>query len=137
MRYQILPSEEENTLREAVKNHENSFFRDRCQSILLSNQHINVQTIAKTFNVRTRTIYEWFDKYESHSFLGLMTHKGQGRRPTISVDNSQHTTKIIEWVDKGESLKEVADLFKKEFEISVSKAMIKDFIKKKGTLGKE
>jgi len=135
MRYQILPPQEEQTLREAIKNHENSFFRNRCQSILMSHQKIKVQAISKTFNVRTRTIYTWFDDYESQGFIGLMTIKGQGRKSIINESASNQTVKITEWVDKGESLKEIANLFNKEFDQSVSKSMIKNFIKKKVTPG--
>jgi transposase len=137
MRYQILPPAEELTLREAIKNHENSFFRNRCHSILMSHQQIQVKAIAKTFNVRTRTIYTWFDSYQSQGFIGLMTIKGQGRKSIISESDSNQTSKITEWVDKGESLKEVANLFNKEFELSVSKSMVKNFIKKKDTHGNE
>lgn len=136
MRYQILPPDEELTLREAIKNHNNSFFRNRCQSILMSHQQIQVKAIANTFNVRTRTIYTWFDNYESQGFMGLMTLKGQGRKSFINVNDSNQTSKITEWVDKGESIKDVANLFNKEFELNVSKSTIKNFIKKKGTLGK-
>jgi transposase len=73
-----LPPDEELTLWEAIKNHDNLFFRNRCQSILMSHQKIQAKAIAKTFNVRTRTIYTWFDNYQSHGFMGLMTLKGQG-----------------------------------------------------------
>jgi transposase len=137
MRHQIISPEEEQTLREAIKNHENSFFRNRCQSILMSHQKNQVQVIAKTFNVRTRTIYTWFDRYEKHGFLGIMTNKGQGRKSILNVCDLSQTIKITEWVDKGESLKDVAHLFNKEFDLKVSKSMIKSFIKKKGIHGKE
>jgi hypothetical protein len=75
MRYQFLPTDEELTLREAVNNHDNPFFRNRCQSFLMSYQQIQVKAIAKTFNVRTRTIYTWFDNYQSqklkHTVVGI------------------------------------------------------------------
>jgi transposase len=137
MRYQILAPEEEQTLREAIKNHENPFFRNRCQSILMSHQKIQVQAIAKTFNVRTRTVYTWFDNYESQGFLGIMTIRGQGRKTVLNSCDLSQTNKIIEWIDKGESLKNVANLFNKEFDKAVSKSMIKNFIKKKDIHGNE
>lgn len=137
MRYQFLPPEEKQTLREAIKNHGNSFFRNRCQSILMSSQKIQVEAIAKTFNVRTRTIYTWFNNYESNGFLGLMTIKGQGRKIFLDACSSSQTDKITEWIDKGESLKDVTHLFNKEFDKGVSKSMIKNFIKKKGIHGNE
>lgn len=131
MRYQILPAEEEQTLREAIKNHKNPFFRNRCQSILMSHQKIQVQAIAKTFNVGTRTIYTWFDNYEIQGFLGIMTVKGQGRKAILNACDSSQTSKITSLIDKGESLKDVANLFNKEFDLNVSKSMIKNFIKKR------
>lgn len=137
MRYHVLPPEEEQTLREAIKNHENSFFRNRCQSVLMSHQKIQVQAIAKTFNVRTRTIYTWFDNYASQGFLGIMTVRGQGRKTVLNSCDLSQTDKITEWIDKGESLKDVANLFNKEFDKGVSKLMIKNFIKKKGIHGNE
>jgi transposase len=137
MIYQVLPPDEDFTLREAIKNHDNPFFRNRCQSIIMSHQQIQVKSIAQTFNVRTRTIYTWFDNYQSQGFIGLMTLKGQGRKSIINESDSRQSNKITEWVDKGESLKEVANLFNKEFELSVSKSMIKNFIKKKDIHGNE
>jgi transposase len=103
----------------------------------MSHQQIQVKSIAQTFNVRTRTIYTWFDNYQSQGFIGLMTLKGQGRKSIINESDSRQSNKITEWVDKGESLKEVANLFNKEFELSVSKSMIKNFIKKKDIHGNE
>jgi transposase len=103
----------------------------------MSHQQIQVKAIAQTFNVRTRTIYTWFDNYQSQGFIGLMTLKGQGRKSIINESDSRQSNKITEWVDKGESLKEVANLFNKEFELSVSKSMIKNFIKKKDIHGNE
>lgn len=137
MRYQILPPDEETTLREVIKNHESPFIRNRCQSILMSSQKIEVKAIAKTFNVRTRTIYTWFDNYESKGFFGLMTIKGQGRKRVLDACDLSQTDKLTEWIDKGESLKNVVSLFNKEFNTSVSKSMIKNFIKKKVTHGNE
>lgn len=135
MRYQILPTDEERTLREVIKNHENVFFRSRCQSIIMSSQGIEVKSIAKTFHVRTRTVYTWFDKYESKGIFGLMTMKGQGRKAVLNACDVSQTEKLTEWIDKGESLKNVVSLFSKDFDVSVSKSMIKNFIKKKGTHG--
>lgn len=103
----------------------------------MSHQKIKVQAIAKTFNVRTRTIYCWFDNYENQGFLGIMTTRGQGRKKVLNSCNLSQTDKITEWIDKGESLKEVAHLFNKEFDKNVSKSMIKNFIKKKATHGNE
>lgn len=103
----------------------------------MSHQKIQVQAIAKTFNVRTRTVYTWFDNYESQGFLGIMTIRGQGRKTVLNSCDLSQTNKIIEWIDKGESLKTVANLFNKEFAKGVSKSMIKNFIKKKDIHGNE
>jgi transposase len=127
---QLNPSEEQ-TIRELVNNHANSHIRNRGQSILLSHLGLNVKKIAQTFSVRTRTIYTWFDNYESNGFLGLMTAKGQGRKTLLSKLNQEQTKQITDWVDEGKSLKSIPELIDKNFGLSVSKFMIKSMIKKK------
>jgi transposase len=131
MRYIQLDPSEEQTIRELVNNHSNSHIRNRCQSILLSHSSLDVKKIAQTFSVRTRTIYTWFDNFERIGFLGLMTAKGQGRKALQSKLTQEQTKQITDWVDEGESLKNIAPLAEQKFGLPVTKFMIKALIKKR------
>lgn len=131
MRYITLDPLEEQTIRELVNNHANSHIRNRGQSILLSHLGLDVKKIAQTFSVRTRTLYTWFDNYELTGFLGLMTHKGQGRKTLLSKLNQAQTQQITNWVDQGESLKNITQLVEQKFNLPVSKYMLKTMIKKR------
>ncbi len=85
MRYMKLTPAERITLQEAYANHSSKDFRSRCQSILLSSHGLPVKQIASIFEVRTRTIYTWMDRWESEGICGLMIRTGRGRKPTLSL----------------------------------------------------
>jgi transposase len=131
MRYIQLDPSEEQTIRELVNNHANSHIRNRGQSILLSHLGVDVKKIAQTFSVRTRTIYTWFDNYETNGFIGLMTTKGQGRKTLLAKLNQEQTKQITDWVDEGESLKNIPQLVEQKFGLPVTKFMINTLIKKR------
>ena len=70
-------------------------FRDRCQAILLSFSGKTADEISSIYNVLTKSVYSWFDRWEKDGILGLKNKSGQGRKPKISIDNKEHSD-IIE-----------------------------------------
>lgn len=70
-------------------------FRNRCQAILLSNEDYNSEELVKVFSVSQNTIYTWIKKWKNQGITGLITKLGQGRKPTLSIDNEEHV-KVIE-----------------------------------------
>ena len=87
MRYTRLTEGEVLTLEEGHQNHFSKDFRNRCQALLMSSREIQVKQISSIFQIRTRTIYTWMDRWESEGISGLMIRPGRGRKPKLSVKN--------------------------------------------------
>ncbi|MGI8499628.1 MAG: helix-turn-helix domain-containing protein [Hassallia sp.] len=45
--------------------------RQRAHCLLLANQGVKVEELMNNFQVSYKTIYNWFDRWESDSMLGL------------------------------------------------------------------
>ncbi len=89
MRYIEITTLEKEMLSEGYKKHPSHSVRRRFHGILLSSQGKQVKEIASVFEVRTRTIYDWMNNWESHGVLGLLTKPGQGRPPILSKEDSE------------------------------------------------
>jgi len=96
MRYVEATELEQQTLLEGYKNHPSHTVRRRFQAILLSSQRKPVKEIASIFQIRTRTIYTWIDKWELGGVAGLFTKPGQGRPPLLDITNQE----VVELVKK-------------------------------------
>ncbi|WP_337041300.1 helix-turn-helix domain-containing protein [Emticicia sp. 17c] len=129
MRFQKLDLLEEKTLTDLVQQHPNDLTRKRAQSILLSKDKFEAPHIARLLEVRTRTIYSWFDRFERMGFLGLLV-ENSGKTAKLSVIKAQQQEKILKWIDKGESLERIAYLFSKTYKLDISTYMIRTWIKK-------
>lgn len=81
-------------------------FRNRCQAILLSNEDYNTEELVKVFSVSKNTIYTWIKKWKNQGITGLITKPGQGRKPTLSLDNETHI-KVVETAVKNAAVKGV------------------------------
>lgn len=69
--------------------HQNDF-RKRCHAVLLSNRGVSVNQISEILNLSTTSVYKTFNKWENHGISGLIRRKGQGRKPNLDVNNSEH-----------------------------------------------
>jgi transposase len=87
MRYISLTEGEVLTLEEGHKHHYSKDFRNHCQALLMNSRRIQVKQISSIFQVRTRTIYTWMDRWESEGISGLMIRPGRGRKPKLSIKN--------------------------------------------------
>jgi len=136
MRYTKLQESEIETLEEAVRKHSNRFFRNRCQCLLSSHRGVPVKHLTLSYNVRTRTIYHWFDRWERMGIVGLMNLPGQGRKPTLDVEDYDLVKKALAQVkDNSVKLSKAAEGLSAELGRKVTKGMLKQLIKKKGTVG--
>ena len=127
-----LSTEETITLEECCRNHEKPHFRNRCKSILMSAEKYSVKEIAKFFNTRTRTIYTWFNNWESEGIMGLAISPGRGVKSVLDINNDQHIKVISETLkDHPQDLGAVCEKIKEVFGFTVSKRTLKSFIKKK------
>ncbi len=119
-------------LEEAVKNSTNHKFRVRCQCILFSNKGVKVKKLAKMFDVRTRTIYTWMDRYKQMGFIGLffLSYK---KKSILSLDTKEHI-EVVEEVLKtdGRNLKKAVVKIGEKLGLNISNSQLKRFIKKMG-----
>ena len=136
MRY-IAPlnSEEKSTLEEGVRNHTKHHFRNRCKSVLMSNEGFSVPEIASFFKIRTRTVYTWFDRWETAGVSGLTILPGRGRRAVLNKFGTDEISIIEETVrEHPQSLGEVCKKLNERLGFSVTKKMLRSFLKKNSVI---
>ena len=86
---------EKSNLKDGWKYGKSHSFRNRCQAVLLSSENYNSESLSEIFSVRKDTIYTWIKNWKNHGILGLITKPGQGRKPTLSIENETHV-KVVE-----------------------------------------
>jgi transposase len=133
MRYIHLSEAEQVTLQEAVRNHPSAIVRSRSQSLLLSHRGYAVQELARLNQVRTRTIYEWFSRWQSIGLVGLRITTGRGRKAVLQA---QHTPLVEETVSLDcQDLKQASVVLSETLAIPISKGQLKRFLKSAVTVG--
>lgn len=132
MRYIFpLTAEEKKTLEEGYRNHEKHHFRNRCRSVLMSGEGISVPDIARFFRTRTRTVYAWFDRWESSGITGLMILPGRGRRAVLNgCDDDQIRMVGKEMSGNPQNLQKISEHLSSEFGFKITKRMLRRFIKR-------
>lgn len=96
MRYIKLSASERETLEQGYKNHSKSHFRQRCQTMLLSDTGWQAKHLAILYDIRSRTIYTWMDRWETMGIVGLMILPGRGLKPELSI----HDSELVETIKK-------------------------------------
>jgi len=135
-----LTDSEKEQLQAGKKYGKSDAFRNRCHAILLSSQEHEVTQIAQIFHVNIRTVYNWFNSWEKSGILGIQTTPGQGRKPTISLNNKEHVD-IVEKAAKNAAqkgtnmLNEVVEKIAPEK--GISRWTLRRFLQKKSMLGKD
>lgn len=126
-----LPEEEKQTLEAGKQNGKKSYFRDRCQCILLSSVGFEVKALALIYKTRTRTIYDWLHRYEKDGFIGLKIKAGRGLKAPLKDLTQQQVNDIKEQIKLNpQSLREVATLLSKKFGFTMTKSTLKSYLKK-------
>jgi transposase len=101
--------------------------RQRAHCLILANQGIKVEELMNMFKVSYKTIYNWFDRWESESMVGLYNKPGKGCK---SKFNSEQKEKIREWTkQEPRQLKQVVQKVKEEWEIETSTKTIQRILK--------
>lgn len=133
MRYINLTEAQQVTLQEAVGNHTSPIVRARSQALLLSNRGYAVKELARVYQVRTRTIYDWFSRWQSMGLVGLRITKGRGRK---SVLQAQHTLLVEETLALDcQDLQQASLVLSEELATPISKGQLKRFLKTSATVG--
>ena len=65
---------------------------------MLSEQGKSVNELADIFGCKIRTIYRWFDRFESEKVEGVYELKGRGRKPLLTVEKD--AKKVKEYIKK-------------------------------------
>lgn len=101
--------------------------RQRAHCLILANQGVKVEELMRVFQVSYKTIYNWFNRWESQGIIGLYNQPGQGSKPTF---NAEQKAQIREWAKlEPRQLKQVEQKVKEEWGISISTKTIKRILK--------
>lgn len=121
------------TLRECVRNHSKHHVRQRCQSVLWSDEGYGIKEISKLCKVRTRSIYAWFDRWEDMGIVGLMILPGRGRKGKLPLWDME-IVKLVEAqvVRYARSLSRLSGDLTARLGFEVSRQMLRRFLKKRG-----
>jgi transposase len=135
-KYIKLTSDEVLTLEQAVKHHPKSHFRTRCESLLLSNRGYDIKSIATLFETRINTIGTWFSNWTEKGIVGLQIVTGRGRKADLSSVSDALIQDVKEQVALNpEDLDTVCLQINQKWELNLSKAQVKKFIKKNWVTG--
>ena len=79
--------------------------------------------MCQIFKVSRKTIYNWFNNWESSQLVGLYNSPGRGRKKLFSPEQQ---TIIKKWVNETpKNLEKVQEKIKKNWDIAASKETIK------------
>ncbi|MCL6749750.1 IS630 family transposase [Nostoc sp. CCCryo 231-06] len=102
--------------------------RQRAHCIILANQGVKIEERMKIFQVSYKTIYNWFDRWESDSMVGLYNKPGRGCKYKF---NPEQEEKIKEFTKKEpRQLKQVLQKVEEEWGIKTSKKTVKRILKR-------
>lgn len=130
MRFIKLTDAEVVTLQEGHKHHHQFQFRNRCQCLLLSDQGSTAKQLAKFFEVTEITIYSWFNAWQRKGLTGLFNKPGRGRKPILSLQNSNHIRSVKKAVEKNpQSVKSMVADLETKLDQKMSRQTVRRFLK--------
>jgi transposase len=101
--------------------------RQRAHCILLSTQDYSIAQLMEIFSVSRKTLYNWFNNWETQGVLGLYNRPGQGRKRTVNADQIKQ---IRIWGhQQPRQLKQVVQKIHEEWGISTSTETVKRVLK--------
>ena len=89
-----LTDSERITLENGHKNHPKSHFRQRCHALLLCNAGWKIKDVAKLYNIRTRSIYAWMNRWRDIGVIGLTIIPGRGLKAKLSQLEEETVTLV-------------------------------------------
>jgi transposase len=97
--------------------------RQRSHCLLLTSQGVKLKQLKVIFQVSEKTLYNWFNAWESLGLVGLYNRPGRGRKKTF---NSEQIKQIKDWANlHPQQLKQVRQKIKAQWNITVSSKTIK------------
>lgn len=107
--------------------------RTRAGAMLLSNNNVHLNDIAKIYNVTTRSVFGWFKDFKDTGIPSLKCKKGRGRKLLLNADKHKEIIKkyIVAYPHQP---KKAFALTVKEIGIKMSYDTFKLFLKKHSIL---
>jgi transposase len=94
---------------------------------MLAYQGVKPGQLMRIFKVSYKTLYNWFNRWESEGMVGLYNKPGRGKRRTF---DDEQESKIREWTkQEPRQLKQVVQKIKESWGIETSTKTIKRIIK--------
>lgn len=104
------------------------YVRQRAHCLILASQGTKVENLIKIFQVSSKTIYNWLNRWESLGMVGLYNQPGRGCKPTF---NSSQKEQIKEWTkEEPRQLKQVVQKIQEEWGIKTSTKTIQRILKR-------
>ncbi|MGB7414039.1 MAG: IS630 family transposase [Thermosynechococcaceae cyanobacterium] len=123
----VIYPETQRLLKRIYHNSRHHQVRQRSHCLLLRNQGIKVAQLADIFQVTRKTLYNWFEAWDTLGLVGLYNRPGRGRKPTFTPEQKDQ---IQQWVQAHpRQLKSVLSKIKEQWGITVSPQTIKRIIK--------
>lgn len=123
----ITPSEKK-LLQSALSNSKSPVLRQRCNCILLaSSLGLSTAQLAQHFSVTRKTIYHWFNLWETSKLEGLRPISGQGAKKKLASISQEDLKSLLE--ANSQNLKEVLSILSSKHKIDVSKKTLIRFLK--------
>ena len=133
-----LTKEEKISLEKGYRIGKSHVFRRKCQCILLSNTGSSVEELAILYQVRTRTIYDWFNRWEQEGLEGLKLKPGRGRPTKLSAENAKQVKVVKQLIEnEPKNLNRVVAQVETELAIELSKKTLIRFLKNLNTHGND
>ncbi len=131
--------EELTTLEQGYKNSYRSDFRNRCQVILLNHKRMDVAQISLITDLSTITIYKTLKKWRQSGISGLIRQRGQGRKPRLDINNTNHVDLVERKAAQNpQKIEELIPSIVEELGVQpFSKWTLKRFLKSLTTVGND
>lgn len=129
MRYIKIDTEERELLLALKNNNNDKLSCKRSHCLLLSSEGFKINELTKIFAVSRRTIERWFDGWEKEGYDSLSMKKGRGAKKLLN-DYKKEIKRLIE--EHNRNLKPIIEYLKKEYNISICKRTLQNFLKDTG-----
>jgi transposase len=101
--------------------------RQRAHCLILASDGVKVQELMKIFQVSYKTIYNWFERWESAGIIGIYNKSGRGCKAKF---DDEQKAQIKAWAkQEPRQLKQVVQKVKETWDIETSTKTIKRIIK--------
>ena len=74
--------------------------RRRAHWIQLSYEAYKIAQLMNIFKVSRNTIYNWFNDWDNHSFVGLYDQPGRGRKKLCDINQQEQIRKWVKGTPK-------------------------------------